>query len=155
MATWYTSPIERTKEWDIMISYQHKHKIKAKRIYNWLKTNGYSVWFDEIEVYCDIYDRMAEGINNSNVILVCISSYYESSVNCERKYKFAQDKKKKIIPLKMEKYYPIKALGLIIAGKFYHEFLDDLKQTDFDEKMKSLEKDIKANLKGEKLYLNK
>ncbi len=64
-------------EYDIMISYQHEDKDMCEQIYSRLtKQNKFRVWFDQENMYGSIMTRMAEGIEKSEFVLICMSSIF-------------------------------------------------------------------------------
>ncbi|XP_066925865.1 uncharacterized protein [Clytia hemisphaerica] len=124
----------------IMISYQWDSQPEAIRIKDALEADGYDVWMDLDDMRGNIYQKMAEGVENAAVILVCMSTKYENSVNCNRELQFSQDKRKQLIPIMIEAgYRPGGALGLIIAGLKYVDFSNP---GDFDDKMVELRDEI-------------
>ena len=106
--------------WDFMISYEWKTGLKyADKLFAKLKKDGYKVLLDRNEMKGNIYKEMAKAVFKSEVIILLISEAYEKSVNCKLEYNYAIQKRKLIIPAKVEKYNPVEGseLDLLIAGK--------------------------------------
>jgi hypothetical protein len=70
--------------YDIMISYQWDSQEKCLMIKHGLERWGYRVWFDVDQMYSGMNDRMAEAIENSKCILICMTRKYKDSVNCKK-----------------------------------------------------------------------
>ena len=129
----------------IMMSYQWDSQPQVIRIKEALECDGFDVWMDLDDMRGNIYQKMAEGVQNAGVIIVCMSSKYEKSVNCNRELQYSQDQRKQIIPIMIEAgYRPGGVLGLIIAGLKYVDFSDS---DNFDAKMVELNDEIAHYLK--------
>ena len=114
---------EQIEEWDFMISYEWKSGLKyADKLFTELKKNGYTVWLDRNEMKGNIFDQMANAVLKSKVVILLISEAYEKSENCKLEYNYVIQKRKLIIPAKVEKYNPVegRALDLLIAGELYY-----------------------------------
>ena len=134
----------------VMISYQWDSQKQALEIAHALKELGFEIWIDVENMSGDIYDKMAEAVEGSSVLLVCMTSKYEKSANCERELKYATEKKKKLIPLHLEKEYKSGgSLGLLMAGKLYFDFTDVSK---FKENIEHLKVEIECQLREQGMY---
>ena len=89
----------------VMLSYSWaSKKDTVTKLGNTLKDLGYEVWRDEVGsalvggMSGDVDDRMAEAIEASGYIIVCVSPQYKESANCrmEAKYAAARNKKGKL-----------------------------------------------------------
>ena len=132
-------------EWDFMISYEWKTGLEyADKLFTELKKNGYKVWLDRNEMRGNMYDKMANAVLKSKVIILLISEAYEKSVNCKWEYNYAIQLNKLIIPAKVEQYNPVKGctLDLLIAGELYYPLYQD-----FDSQVKPLLMAIPEKLK--------
>ncbi|XP_065064267.1 uncharacterized protein LOC135690596 isoform X2 [Rhopilema esculentum] len=128
----------------IMLSYQWDYQKEVRKICEELRNLGLEVWMDLDSMSGDIFNKMAEGVEGAAIIIICMSSKYQLSDNCNKEFKYAQVKRKKILPIKMEKEFNATgALGLITAGKLYIDFSDLSK---FDENVKSLEREVRSLL---------
>jgi hypothetical protein len=76
-----------------------------------LKSAGFVTWFDSDRMTGDVVDQMVAGINNSSVVIVCITQRYMDKVNgsdandnCRKEFKYAVHTKSstKMIPVVME-----------------------------------------------------
>ena len=72
-----------------------------------LKAQGFKTWFDEDKMVGHIYQKMAEGIDDSDIILVFITKVYMEKLtkendNCKDEFTYSVSQKKKMIPIVME-----------------------------------------------------
>ncbi|CAF3422579.1 unnamed protein product, partial [Rotaria sp. Silwood2] len=68
-----TLNIDDSTTFDIMISYSHKEKVLCKQIYDELIKFGYRVWIDFDQMHGNIMDAMAQAIERSHTIIICMS----------------------------------------------------------------------------------
>ena len=129
----------------IMISYQWDSKTEVLKLYEALIGDGYKVWIDKEKVHGNINDRMAEGVKDSSIILLCMTKEYEESPNCKKEYNYADECKKRIIPIYFEEDYKKAGGGLaiIIAGKLYFDFRG---KYNFDSEICKLKGEIDMHL---------
>lgn len=128
----------------IMISYQWDYQPEVRKICEALKRFRFNVWMDLDKMSGDIYKKMAEGVEGAEIIIICMSTKYQNSENCNKEFEYAQVRKKTIIPIKMEKdFNAAGSLGLITAGKLYIDFSN---MSKFDENIKSLKKEIESHM---------
>ncbi|XP_072051599.1 uncharacterized protein [Amphiura filiformis] len=75
---------------------------------------------------------MAEAVEKSEIILIFMSEAYKNSQNCRTEAEYAYKKKKKVIPLLVQKGYdPDGWLGALQGMKLYYRFFtEDLMETD-------------------------
>ncbi|XP_076807804.1 uncharacterized protein LOC143451252 isoform X1 [Clavelina lepadiformis] len=108
----------------IMISYNWKDsKELADKINDRLCDAGYNVWMDKGQMKGDIYEKMAQGVRNSHVLLMFMSSNYEKSQHCKREASLAADMDITVIPIRVQHgYEPGDRLRLLTAGQYYHDF---------------------------------
>ena len=71
----------------LMISYCWKQQVQIKRIHAELKKMGYEIWIDFIDMAeaaqgRSILEAMSAGIDQADVLLVCVSREYSASANC-------------------------------------------------------------------------
>jgi len=110
-----------------------------------LKAHGFKTWFDEDKMEGHIDQRMAEGINDSDVILVFITKTYmeklntEGHDNCKKEFTYAIIQNKKMIPIVMESCMRnhkewIGILGVNLAGDLYV----DMSETDSEYNITAL-----------------
>ena len=129
-----------------MISYQWDSQPEVMKIYEALKGYNFNIWIDIDKMSGDIYKKIADGVEGAEVIIVCMSSKYQESENCNSEFKYARDNRKNIIPIKMEKGFNATGpLGLITAGKHYIDFSN---WSMFDNNMKRLKKEIESYIRS-------
>ena len=127
----------------IMLSYQWDYQNEVRQIRDALKRAGLNVWMDIDKMSGNIYEKMSEGVEGASIIIVCMTSKYQTSENCNKEFQYAQVSKKKIIPIKLEKgFNATGALGLITAGQLYIDFSN---MSKFNENMESLKKEIQTS----------
>jgi len=110
-----------------------------------LKDQGFQTWFDEDKMEGHIDQKMAEGIKNSEVILVFITKVYMEKVNaeghdnCKGEFTYAVNRNKKMIPIVMEPGMKKPGewdgpLGIRLSGNLYI----DLSETDSEYDLTAL-----------------
>ncbi|ESO95468.1 hypothetical protein LOTGIDRAFT_78426, partial [Lottia gigantea] len=88
-----------------------------------LKENGYSVWIDINDMEGSTLQAMADAVEKSSVVLMCMSEKYKESSNCRTEAEYAYTLKKPIIPLMMQRgYKPDGYLGMILSAKLFVDF---------------------------------
>ena len=70
-----TKDIFITHNWGTDNSYRDNHA-RCKELANILVNRGYSVWFDNFDIIDNIDKNIIEGINNSKVVLICLTENY-------------------------------------------------------------------------------
>ena len=133
------------QEYDVMLSYQWGSQAFVKGIKSFLEINGLRVWMDVKEMYGNINIRMINAINHSKIMVLFITKKYEDSHNCQKEFNYADQEKKKIIPVKLEAYKPKSELSIIIANKIYHNLFDK-NEKELEEGKEKLLWDIKQQL---------
>ena len=107
----------------VMISYQWDSQKVLVELKNRLRASGYRVWMDLEQIGGSTLDAMAKAVENSSVVLVCVSERYKESPNCRAEAKYAFQLRKEIIPLMMQRnYMPDGWLGIIVGETFRHDF---------------------------------
>lgn len=133
-------PMEIPKQlkYDLMISYSHTNSDLCHIIYNCLlKMKKYNIWIDKEEMYGSMMERMAEAIEESHLMLICISSAYKSSQACQEECECARQHR--VIFLKMEPNYKPKGwLGFFLGSRYYI----DITKEGFLKKFKDIVKQI-------------
>ena len=126
---------------DIMISYSHKDETICKQIYEELVNAGYRVWIDFDQMHGNVMDAMAQAIEQSQTILICMSEQYRQSNYCRAEAQYAFQRQVKIIPLLLQNYYqPDGWLSFLIGQLIYVDFT----KNDFTRAMEILLKELKA-----------
>ncbi|CAF2128648.1 unnamed protein product [Rotaria magnacalcarata] len=150
-----TAEIESDK-YHMMISYCWAQQPLCHKINDRLEKDGYKVWLDRDEMRGSILESMAEAIENSKFVLVCMSSNYKKSINCKAEAEYAFNQHKKIIPLIVEPNYKADGwLGFMAGSKIYVDFagkegeefdkaydllIEELKRNGFNETLENSEK---------------
>ncbi|CAF1088140.1 unnamed protein product [Didymodactylos carnosus] len=112
-----------TYKYDIMISYSHNDKELCYRIQEQLLKDNFRVWLDRDNLYGATMHSMADAIEYSEFVLICMSDSYKQSVYCQSEAHYAFERRCHIIPLIMKSQYrPDGWLGFIVSGKIYIDF---------------------------------
>ena len=101
-----------------------------------LQNQGYSIWIDEDNMIGDIDYCMSDGIENSDIILVCLSESYFKKIdeaaknpykrdNCYKEWSYSNARQKKMVPMIMEpslkniSNWPPSIISLYFASQLY------------------------------------
>ncbi|CAF0825508.1 unnamed protein product [Didymodactylos carnosus] len=113
---------------DVMISYSHTDKDLCWQIQEQLVKDKYRVWLDRDQMFGSTMQAMADAIENSEFVFICMSDAYKQSSYCQSEAHYAFERQCRLIPLIMKKdYRPDGWLGIITSGKIYIDF----PKTDF------------------------
>lgn len=80
-------------------------------------------------------------INDSDVVVVCISTSYLKSVNCEKEILLAGDWKKTLLPIRLpdvSPWPPIHGMAVHLAGKLYVEIVGGKHTQDHLDQIKGI-----------------
>ena len=80
---------QSSQKYDMMISYCWAQKPLCHKINDRLEQDGYRVWLDRDEMRGSIIESMAEAIEQSRFVLICMSSNYKKSTNCKAEAELA------------------------------------------------------------------
>ncbi|KAI8849630.1 hypothetical protein BC829DRAFT_181199 [Chytridium lagenaria] len=131
---------------DVMISYQWDHQATAIAVKQSLESAGLTVWMDVERMNGNINDAMCEAVMGSTVVIPCLSVLYEKSHNCKKELNFADEERKPLVPIRLDKG-PLKWSRLITAGSCYIDLSNiDTKSAIWDTKMKSLTSEIRSRI---------
>jgi len=102
---------------NLFISYQWNIKPDVIRLEENLKSLKHSVWRDDHELVPgdDLEARIAVAINNSKLVICCITEAYCKSINCNLEFKYAHNIKKPMIVLMIEYMSPDNICKIIKA----------------------------------------
>ncbi|CAF3760645.1 unnamed protein product [Adineta steineri] len=131
---------------DIMISYSHNDKILCKQIYDELIKSGYRVWIDFDQMHGNIMDAMAQAIEHSNTILICMSEQYRRSNYCRAEAHYAFQRQLKIVPILLEKHYKPDGWLLFLIGQLLYV---NFTKYEFSQAIQMLIKELKAPIINE------
>ena len=107
----------------VMISYQWDYQEVLIEVKNRLQANGYRVWMDLEQMGGSTLEAMAKAVENSSVVLVCVSQKYKESPNCRSEAEYAYQLRKDIIPLMMQHKYKADGwLGMLVGTKLWIDF---------------------------------
>ncbi|CAF2796874.1 unnamed protein product [Rotaria sp. Silwood2] len=111
-------------KYDVMISYSHKDKEICLRIHQQLINDGFRVWIDNDCLRGSTMVGIANAIENSLCVMICMSNTYKQSVYCQSEAHYAFERRCRLIPIIVESNYrPDGWLGIIVSGKIYVDFL--------------------------------
>ncbi|CAF1003448.1 unnamed protein product [Didymodactylos carnosus] len=132
----------------IMISYSHGDKDFCYQLHDGLKSK-FDIWIDMNHRQTgDLWQKIAEGMDKSNVILCLVSETYCQSKSCRREVTYALDAldelEQPVIPLFLQQYKPPSWLKIRTSGLKYVRFRD-IKQLE-SEKLSELVQMIEQNL---------
>ena len=112
------------QEINFNFSWNYK-KDTVDRLYAYLTLKGHKIWKDdEGGLQGHLVDGMAEAIEKSKVILVCLSEKYFTSKNCKLELEYAHEMDKQIVVIKLDPLLTLTghgALSMILAKQLYIE----------------------------------
>eukprot|EP00808_Paulinella_micropora_P018834 g49530.t1 len=109
----------------VMISYCWADQQQVLRLRDEMQSRGYKVWIDVEQMQGSILSAMADALENSAVVLMCISDAYSKSANCRLEAEYCMKLKKPLIPLMMQQgYNPTGWLGITLGSKLYYMLHD-------------------------------
>ncbi|CAF4131332.1 unnamed protein product [Rotaria sp. Silwood2] len=109
--------------YDIMLSYSHSDRDLCYRIHDRLIKDSFRVWLDRDYMHGGTMIAMANAIENSEFVLICMSDAYKQSAYCQSEAHYAFERRCCLIPLVMKlNYRPDGWLGMIATGKMYIDF---------------------------------
>ena len=89
-------------KFDIMISYSHCEKKHCFQICDFLEKGGFCVWIDRDRMHGDAIVAMADAIENSEFVIICMSESYKLSPYCQTEANYAFQRRCKLVPLVMK-----------------------------------------------------
>jgi hypothetical protein len=124
-----------------MISYSHKDKQICKQVYDELIRAGYRVWIDFDQMHGNVMDAMAQAIEQSHAIIICMSEDYQRSNFCRAEAQYAFQRKLKIVPILLQKHYkPNGWLSFLVSQLLYVDFT----KYEFPKAIETLFKELKV-----------
>ena len=116
--------IPNSYQYDIMVSYSHSDKQLCHRIHEKLVKDGFRVWIDREHMHGATMVAIADAIEHSGIVLICMSDAYKQSVYCQSEAHYAYERRRRLIPLIVKpQYKPDGWLGIIASGKIYVDFV--------------------------------
>ncbi|CAF2680200.1 unnamed protein product [Rotaria sp. Silwood2] len=126
----------RQQKRHIMISYNRSSIKICRKIYHRLVEKNYKVWMDLEHMFDDILVAMAQAIENSYIVLLCINQQYYESDYCRLEAEYAAENRIKFIPCLMENEFRPKSW----LGSNFH--IDFSLPNDFDQSFERLIRQI-------------
>ncbi|CAF3996616.1 unnamed protein product [Rotaria sp. Silwood2] len=133
--------ISNERSFEIMISYSHKDKMFCKQLYDQLIKLGYRVWIDFDQMHGNVMDAMAQAIEQSNTILICMSEQYQRSNYCRAEANYAFQRRIRIVPILLQQHYKPDGWLLFLVGQLLYV---DFTKYEFSQAMEMLIKELKA-----------
>ena len=133
--------VEESKDDDkhIMISYNSKSRELCLNIKAALEELGHKVWIDIESIYGSSLEAMAEAIESSKCVLVCVTEKYKESNFCRLEAEYLVQQKKPYVPLLMQKgYKPDGWLGIILGSRIFIDFT----KLEFNKAMIDLKRNL-------------
>ena len=137
-----------------------------------IRDNGWTTWFDEEDMGGNIDAAMAEGIDNADAIMVCLTETYCKKINdtaknprnrdnCLKEWTYANARNKLLIPIIMEpcllnqSEWPPGIVSLYLGSTLYIDASkDDINNAVIFANNFLLKHGIQPNNKSQKLYIN-
>ena len=136
-----TPDIDDQRMFDIMISYSHKDQILCKQIYEHLVQAGYRVWIDFDQMHGNVMDAMAQAIERSHIIVICMSEQYRRSNYCRAEAHYAFQRGLKLVPVLLQEHYQPDGWLLFLIGQILYV---DFTKYDFQQSMRLLIRELRA-----------
>ena len=132
----------------IMISYNTCNRDIVLKIKENLESHGYKIWIDINDIHGSSLESMANAIENSFAVLICISERYRESINCQAEAQYAFKIKKPIIPLILQKGFENVTgwLGILMGDKIFINFT----KYSIEECFKRLKHEVESKLETPK-----
>ena len=125
---------ETNYQYDMMISYAHKDKDICHQIHKTLINDNYRVWIDLERMHGIIMEAIADAIEQSRCVLICMSDNYSLSPYCQSEAQYAFEKRRLLIPLRVQSgYKPQGWLAFTISGRMYVDFIKMDFQTAYQQ----------------------
>jgi hypothetical protein len=105
---------------DIMISYSHKDETICKQIYEELVKAGFRVWIDFDQMHGNVMDAMAQAIERSHTVIICMSEQYRRSNYCRAEAHYAFQRQLKIVPILLQEHYQPDGWLLFLIGQLLY-----------------------------------
>eukprot|EP00026_Physarum_polycephalum_P005612 Phypoly_transcript_05647.p1 GENE.Phypoly_transcript_05647~~Phypoly_transcript_05647.p1 ORF type:complete len:615 (-),score=88.60 Phypoly_transcript_05647:6-1850(-) len=114
------------KRGHVMISYQWDDQKIVMRISQSLKQKGYKVWLDLEQMGGSTLEAMSHAIEQSELVLLCMSQKYKDSPNCRLEGEYCINRRVPFLPLMMQQgYNPDGWLGITLGSRLYYDFTNE------------------------------
>ncbi|CAF2064671.1 unnamed protein product [Rotaria magnacalcarata] len=108
---------DNEKIFDIIISYSEEDRLIYKQLHDELVQKPYRVCASSRQKNSNLIDTMVKRVEQSRLIIICMSKSYKQNNYCRAEVEYAYNKKLKIIPIIIESYYqPNGWLSSLIHG---------------------------------------
>lgn len=125
----------------IMFSYNHDSKELVNKICQYLQTSGYRIWIDTDDMHGSTLECMAHAVEESCLVIICMSEKYKQSPNCQSEAEYAYRLKKPFVPILLQsKYKPDGWLGMLLGTRLYIDFT----KNDFESNYQKLVREIEV-----------
>ena len=123
-----------------MISYNTASRELCMRIKSDIEAAGHKVWIDVNDMHGSSLNSMAEAIEQSYLVIICVTEKYRQSINCQAEAQYAFRLNKPILPLILQSgYEKVKGwLGIVIGDKIFINFT----KYAYDECVRRLTKEL-------------
>lgn len=129
-------------QYDAMISYSHKDKDICRRIHKALVADNFRIWIDLERMHGILMQAMADAIEQSRCVIICMSDSYCVSPYCRAEAQFAFEKQRTLIPIRIQTgYKPQGWLAFLISGRMYVDFI----KMNFDAAYTQLASEFRQN----------
>lgn len=128
----------------VFISYSWVDQALTLKVRERLRQENIECWIDVEQMQQSTLDSMANGIEGSSAVMVCMSDSYKSSANCRMEVTYAHQIKRPLVPVMMRsKYKPDGYLGLLFGDRLY---FDVGGRRPFDQAMAGLVRELRTLL---------
>src|SRR5205085_7334604 len=104
---------------------------------------GYRIWIDFDQMCGNVMDTMAQAIEQSNTVIICMSEEYQRSSYCRAEAHYAFQRQRKIVPAILQQHYKPDGWLLFLIGQLFYV---DFNKHEFNRAMKMLFKELKAEV---------
>jgi hypothetical protein len=137
--------------------WRRDNHLRVQKLNDYLKARGLRTWFDSERMSGNVQEKMTSGIENSAVVVTCITKKYQDKVNgdndgdnCKLEFLFAARVKtaKHIVPVIMEKCMLNQLKGVVafnIGCQLYYTLLSD-DALPFEQDAETIYGAIKLNI---------
>jgi hypothetical protein len=126
-----------------MISYSHKDETICKQIYEELIKAGYRVWIDFDQMHGNVMDAMAQAIERSQTVIICMSEQYRRSNYCRAEAHYAFQRQLRIVPILLQEHYQPDGWLLFLIGQLLYV---DFTKYEFPKAIEKLIEELRSSV---------
>ena len=132
--------VDEEKSRHVMISYNTASRDLCIQVKQQLESFGFKIWIDVSDIHGSSLAAMANAVEMSYCVLMCVTEKYRTSINCQAEAQYAFKLNKPIIPLIMQQGYENVTgwLGIILGDKIFINFM----KYEFDECLRRLKNEL-------------